>query len=294
MLESKPRVLIVGGSGYLGRHLLALLRKQGLEVWATFLRNPVSMESNARFLDIRDSAQVSRLLTELEPQVIFHLAYDMQDLEGSVVQGTRNLLAAWETLGGGRRFFYLSTDMVFDGENPPYGEEDSPRPITSYGRAKLKAEAMALQAGAHVLRTSLVYGLNPPDPRTQSLMKGFRTGAFDYPYFEDEIRSAVFIEELCAAMAQMVLTHSPLPPVLHIAGSHSVSRYFLACLLARAMCLDPQQVPRARLRESPTPRPKDLTLKVSLASKLLGWSPRSAQELLGESLGIWKSGCREV
>lgn len=266
----------------MGRHLLALLRKEGLEVWATFFRHPESIKADAKPLNVKDAEEVSLLLRGLSPQVIFHLACDMGDLEGSVVQGTRNLLDAWESAGGKGRFFFVSTDMVFDGEDPPYAETDPPRPLTPYGEAKLKAEITALQAGAHVLRTSLVYGLNPPDPRTGALKKGLATGRFHYSYFEDEMRSAVFIEDLCAAMVQLALTKGPIPPVLHIAGAEPLSRYSLACLLAKAMGFDPGLIPKARLAQSPVVRPRDLTLEVSLIYKTLGWSPRSSQEVLGE------------
>lgn len=274
------RVLIIGGSGYIGKHLLALLKNYGSEVWSTFLKHPEFMQPHSKPLDVKHPEEVGKLLRELAPQVIFHLACDMGDLEGSVVQGTKNLLDAWAGLGRKGRLFYISTDMVFDGEHPPYREEDPPEPLTPYGEAKLKAEAAALEAGAHVLRISLVYGLNPPDPRTESLKKGLRTGTFDYPYFEDEMRSAVFVEDLCLAMVQLALIEKSIPPVLHIAGPESLSRYSLACLLAIAMGFDPGAVPKAALAQSGVTRPRDLTLGVSLVSKILGWSPRSVREVL--------------
>ncbi len=274
------RVLIVGASGYVGTFLLGLLRRKALEVLPTFFRHPTTQGSDERFLDVRDPKGVQALLREFRPHVIFHLAYDMEDLDGSVVRGTRNLLDAWTSTGRQGRFFYMSTDMVFDGENPPYQETDLPRPVIPYGEAKLKAELMALEAGAHVLRSSLVYGLSPMDPRTESLRLGLIRGVFHYPYFEDEMRSAIALEDLCFAMAQLAFAEGPIPPIVHLAGPESLSRYCLACLLAEAMGFDPGPIPRARLGDTLMPRPRDLTLEVSLAARLLGWSPRSAKEAL--------------
>lgn len=45
----------------------------------------------------------------------------------------------------GALLIYISTDYVFDGRNPPYGEDDSPNPLNVYGRSKLEGEREALR-----------------------------------------------------------------------------------------------------------------------------------------------------
>lgn len=40
---------------------------------------------------------------------------------------------------------YISTDYVFDGRNPPYGENDTPNPLNMYGKSKLKGEEEILR-----------------------------------------------------------------------------------------------------------------------------------------------------
>lgn len=42
-------------------------------------------------------------------------------------------------------FLYISTDYVFDGRNPPYGEDDAPNPLNVYGRSKLEGERETLR-----------------------------------------------------------------------------------------------------------------------------------------------------
>ena len=249
-------------------------------MWPTFLRHKGDLGANARPLDVRDRQEVRRVLKEAAPQVIFHLAYDMQDLEGTVVEGSRNLLEEWGNLREPGLFLHMSTDMVFDGENGPYSEGDLPRPLTPYGLAKLEAETLALKAGARVIRISLVYGFNPLDPRTASLQKGLREGRFDYPYFEDEVRCPIFLQDLCLALVEMAAMAGPLPQILHLAGPVAMSRYSLACHLAQALGWDPVLVPRARLAGSGLVRPRDLRLDSSAARGLLSWSPRSVEEVL--------------
>lgn len=45
----------------------------------------------------------------------------------------------------GATFLYISTDYVFDGRNPPYGEDDAPNPLNVYGRSKLEGERETLR-----------------------------------------------------------------------------------------------------------------------------------------------------
>lgn len=40
---------------------------------------------------------------------------------------------------------YISTDYVFDGRNPPYGENDTPNPLNTYGKSKLWGEGEILR-----------------------------------------------------------------------------------------------------------------------------------------------------
>lgn len=40
---------------------------------------------------------------------------------------------------------YISTDYVFDGRNPPYGENDAPNPLNLYGKSKLEGEREILR-----------------------------------------------------------------------------------------------------------------------------------------------------
>ena len=266
--------LVVGASGYVGRNLCKALSVH-YRVLGTYFSHPRAFEGEKVQVDIRDPGIVRRLFEQSGPDVVFHLAYDLEDLEGSVVQGTRNLLAAREMVCPGSRFIYVSTDAVFDGESGPYAEEDVPRPIWEYGRAKREAELKVLDAAGTVVRNSLVYGFDPLDPRTEELRRGLESGHFEYPYFEDEIRCPIRVEDLCDALVELGEMGENGPRILHIAGPEAVTRYNFAVRLARRMGYDPEGIPKVSLRETGTVRPRDLTLDGSLAEKLLTWSSRN-------------------
>lgn len=273
------RALIIGASGYIGSHLKQDLLEAGWEVYGTHFRNPRGSQGESYFLDIRDPLSVHGCLSSVGPSVIFHLACDMGDIERTVVQGTENVLKARREVCSEGLFLFLSTDMVFDGEKAPYSEADTPLPITEYGRCKLEAEKMVLEEGGIVIRTSLVYGFAPLDPKTSLLREGLRTGVFAYPYFEDEIRSPIWVLDLCKALLKVAETPTA-PPILHLAGPEPLNRYEMACLMADALGYSKSLVPPGSLGDSPLPRPRDLTLDISLAKRFLSFEPRVLKDVL--------------
>lgn len=281
------RILVIGASGCIGRRLCRDLGRRH-QVTGTF--RSVSQEvPGCRVTlrtDIRRLEEIEPLLRQVQPEATYHLAYDPNDLDGSIVQGTHNVLRSWQEAGGQGRFVYLSTGSVFDGENGPFSENDEPRPITPYGQAKRRAELDVLAAGGLVVRTALVYGLEPPDPVTRVLLEGLQSGSFHYPYFEDEIRCPIWVDDLSQALAECLWLPVAMK-ILHFAGPQALSRYTLARTLAVHLGFDPDAVPRARLADSPLTRPRDLTLDTSRARQLLSTTFRSnAQALQGRRRSI--------
>lgn len=128
----------------MGSHTVQLAEQDdGWETWATFFKNPQVRSSKTHWqrLDLCDPVAVYQLVKQICPSVIIHTAYGGpkdHTMTGATVAGSRNLAEA--AAGVGARLIHLSSDAVFDGEHPPYREEDPPWPITPYGRAKAAAE----------------------------------------------------------------------------------------------------------------------------------------------------------
>ena len=262
------KALLIGASGYVGRNLGHLLL-ESYEVCGTYFRHAIDFCHQNVCLDIRNKQDVKKLFDRVRPDVIFHLAYDREDLEDSIVIGTGNLLNDRKIWSPSSHFIFLSTDAVFDGESGPYSEELVPEPIFAYGRAKRKAEIKVLVAGGTVVRTSLVYGLDPPDPRTAVLFRGIDTGQFKYPYFEDEVRCPVFVKDLCSALKEVGEREPGEINILHIAGPEAMSRYEFAQRLAMLSGRTHDTVPQDTLSKSKITRPLDLSMDTSLARKIL-------------------------
>jgi dTDP-4-dehydrorhamnose reductase len=261
------RLLVTGGSGYLGSELVRRAAAAGFEV-----RAPSHGE-----LDVRDANAVARAAVGCA--AVVHTAY-VQDGPGAwptIVDGSEAVACA--AARAGARLVHLSTDLVFDGRSSaPYREHDEPRPLIPYGEAKLEAERRVLAAlpGAVLVRTSLLYGGPRPGRHEQRVLEVL-DGRADIGFFVDELRSATHVGDLAAALLELVELDVAGP--LHVAGADGVSRLELARLLARSWGRDPAGLGGAV--SAGGDRPLDCVLDSSRAQTLLRTRLRGVREALG-------------
>jgi dTDP-4-dehydrorhamnose reductase len=244
-------LLVTGGSGYLGRELLRRTDAVGISSADT---------------DIRDARAVSALFERLRPRAVINTAYRGDD-RATTCDGAVHVAGAAAALGA--RLVQVSTDVVFDGEKgEPYVEEDDPAPLTDYGRDKADAERGVLEVHptALVVRTSLIYGGPEPGPQ-ERLARDVDAG-----FFTDEVRCPIQVGDLAEALIELTAADSS--GVLHVAGADRLSRHEFAGLLAG------RPVRAASASESDLVRPRDCSLAIDRARRLLRTPLRGAREVL--------------
>lgn len=271
------RLLITGGSGYLGRALAARAEPEW-DVTATRLTQP----GPGPLLDVRDAVAVGRLIERQRPDVIVHTAYlqsgaEMADVN---VAGAENVARASAAVGA--RLVHLSTDVVFDGERDRggYSEDDAARPITEYGCAKLAGERAVAAAApdALIVRTSLIYGGDLPGPHEQMVLDALE-GRRDVAFFSDELRCPIVAADLAGALLD--LAQQPVSGLLHVAGPDAVSRFEFAQLVAVSQGSNPALLRSALSSASGPRRPLNCALDCSRAAGLLASPIRGVRVVLG-------------
>ena len=151
------RVLITGGTGQIGRALLASAGP-AIDVLAP----------NRSELDLADHNAIRLAVARYVPDLIInaaaYTAVDDAEHESVLAREINAVAPGWlaeSAASCGARMIQLSTDFVFDGEaDVPYSPDAATGPLSVYGRTKLAGENAVLgrlSERAIVLRTSWVY-----------------------------------------------------------------------------------------------------------------------------------------
>jgi UDP-glucose 4-epimerase len=152
-MSAKDTVLVTGGAGYIGSHVVLQLRSRGERVvvvddLSTGFRQAVG-DAPLVVGDVGDRALLARVLAEHEVGTVMHFAAKTIVPEsvreplkyyGNNTAATRNLLEACMQ-GGVRRFVFSSTAAVYGIPAGGIAREDMPlAPINPYGTSKLMSE----------------------------------------------------------------------------------------------------------------------------------------------------------
>ncbi|MDP1734534.1 MAG: dTDP-4-dehydrorhamnose reductase [Sulfuritalea sp.] len=218
------RILLTGCAGQLGRELKRSLAGLG-EVIAC----------DRQEFDFADPDALRNAVRDAAPTVIVnaaaHTAVDKAEAEPELAMAINAVapgILAEEARRMGALLIHYSTDYVFDGTKPaPYTEDDSPAPLSAYGRSKRQGELAIAATGARhlIFRTSWVYGLHGTNFMKTMLRLGRRsceTGD-ELRVVGDQIGAPTWSRHL-ADVTALVLSRKDVPNGLyHLAAAGETS-----------------------------------------------------------------------
>ncbi len=269
--------MVVGASGYVGRNLTPAIAAAGYRVVGTGLRNidsiPRGRRIKRRELDVRDRSAARALVEEVRPEILVDCTTvtDAALLAPVIVDGARNLATASAAVEA--IHILLSTDNVFDGTSGWYAEEDPVCPANPYGQAKAAAEKLVLRLSHHpvIVRTSLVSGLDPLDPRSQWVANALHQET-PVSLFTDELRCPIWIDDLVAAMVELIDGRHR--GILHVVGPERLSRYDIGALIAQWLGLSRDSLVPSLAGRSGLARTLDGSMATGRAKSILSTEPR--------------------
>lgn len=258
--------LALGASGFLGREAVPELAKS-FEVIATS-RRPRS--GGMRAIDMRDRDALIALLDEVQPDAVVAMAaYREPDFCEENPVETRRLntdpyRVLVEALPASTRLLFVSTDYVFDGDDPPYAEDAPRQPRNVYGQSKKEAEDIVLgRSGSLVVRVPLLMGWTD-DPAASGfftqLVKDARSEA---PLLLDDVlaRYPVWTRDMGAAMR--TLLESEASGAFHYSTTRRLTRYQAALEMAGLLGCDAGNIqPSHNVIPRAAKRPHDAQLSI--------------------------------
>lgn len=209
------KVLLLGGSGLVGRTIAAALQ-EACQVIPT--AGHCELENGYR-LRAEEPERLLEILEQENPELVISSIRGNYQAQLSF----HRKLADW-LAGKGKRLLYISTANVFDGDlSRPWTEDDPPVPESEYGVFKRDCEAMLCEALGDrliIFRLGTVWDFDCP--RVRQLEEHSRSGEPHHTYSGDMVN--ISYTGQIGAYARYVLGHD-LHGVFHV-GTTDMADYF--------------------------------------------------------------------
>ncbi|MSW50309.1 MAG: NAD-dependent epimerase/dehydratase family protein [Actinobacteria bacterium] len=150
----KKKVIVTGGAGFIGHHLVSRLNNLGYQILildnlSTGFEKNIPLSENIFFQNLDIRSCLSSVFSDFKPEIVFHLAarpsvpFSVANpiLSNDInIYGTLNLLDV-SLKNNVKRFIFSSSSSVYGGTSGnPSSEIDSPNPQSPYALQKLVGE----------------------------------------------------------------------------------------------------------------------------------------------------------
>lgn len=285
-------VLVTGGAGFIGSHVVEQLIADGCSVsvlddLSRGSRDWLPPEAELYEADVRDADAVRAAVAQARPDAVAHLAAlhfipavdDAPQLARSVnVQGTANVIAACSEAPL-RRLLFASTAAVYPNVDEPMTEQLTPAPLDLYGETKLEGEgfvkAFAAASGADcvIARIFNVMGPRETNPHVvPEIVAQVRSGADELELGNLEPRRDLTdVRDVARALARLLLGAPTGVSVFNVGSGRALSVFELVqeCERIVGRPLKIRQMPeRMRRVERAT-----LLASTTRISEAVGWRP---------------------
>lgn len=290
-MQLKGKVLVTGGSGFVGRETVKLLQRNGYAVTVLDKAEKPEDFQNVKYIrgDLQNAAKC--VVACAGQDFVVHLAAKPRIPESFVdpdsyfddnVTGTKNILTAASAVGV-RKFVYCSSSSIYGNNPPPHKPYHKPDPLNYYAMTKLFGEHLCKQyknmfnLDYTILRFFTVYGPEQPGCDDKGLMiaKFARLAKEGKPltvHGDGELRrDYIHVSDVAAAIVAAVETRVK-SEIFNVGTGHNISVNSVVDILR-------EFVPDVQVENVDVLKgyAKETLADISKAKKLLGWSPKVSQ-----------------
>ncbi|KAL3700515.1 hypothetical protein R1sor_018537 [Riccia sorocarpa] len=316
-LELEGAVLVVGGSGYLGLHLLHYLAAE-TKYQLVYTFNKLNVPPNHDSLrhvrgfqvDLRTGEGLDQISQELgPPAVVVNCAAISvpreceEDPERAHEVNVPRSLTRWLKSFDHKKplLIHLSTDQVYQGTKSFYKEDDETNPVNVYGKSKVEAEKHIRSNWENyvILRSSIIYGPQPVIPVQKTLpvqwIDSTLSSGRETDFFEDEFRCPVYVKDVVKVILLLIANltaeggFSQL--VLNLGGPDRLSRAQMAEVVAEVRGYDLSLI--NHVKSSTVNRgvqsPPDISMEVTRLETFLGITMTKFADGVRQTLGPLKA-----
>lgn len=212
------KILITGGSGFIGTNFIESCLNQGISFVNVDWNPPLNPAHTPYWkeCDILDQAKLQEIFSSYQPTAVVHLAArvdtEIHDLEGDLneyiqnTEGTKNVLACIKQTPGVEKAIITSTMFVCEPGYMPKHDLDY-KPFTLYGVSKMLSEQYTREADLDctwtIIRPTTIWG--PWCVRYRDAMfKVMRKGLYFHPDKKDVYRSYGYVKNVVWQIEQML------------------------------------------------------------------------------------------
>jgi dTDP-4-dehydrorhamnose reductase len=280
----KPRYLVTGANGQLGKEIRDLARDL----------HDIEFFFQAREdMPLENFEMIRTVFHTVKPDVLIncaaYTAVDKAESEREIafqVNGEAVGVMAALCAAQGTRFIHISTDYVFNGQGTrPYLETDPTSPVNAYGASKLEGEKQAFRfdPAAAVVRTSWVYSAHGKNfVKTMLRLMGERN---ELKVVADQHGCPTYARDLANFVLQLAAVKAWEGGIWQFSNSGETTWFEFAKAIGE-MAGSGCSIHPISTNEFPTPakRPAYSVMNTAKAASLMGSAPRHWKEALRDCM----------
>ena len=215
------KILITGGSGFIGIHLVDLLHRLNYIVMNLDIVPPIDNRNLElwTYASVTDEDSFASLVTHFDPDCIIHLSATTTQNAKSLeefsvnIEGTKNLVSVANRLSNLKKLIFASTQYVNTPGNPLSNDLSKLVPYGFYGESKLIGEQLIQNTLVRpiwtIIRPTTIWG--PWHPfLVNGLWKQISKGRYLHPLSDQSIKAYGYVENTAWQIAKIICLESSL------------------------------------------------------------------------------------